>query len=165
MKVVLFLQKVFKVTKSELTIIAILLLGLGVGLLNQAFGVSKSIDNYRFEKVNKVIDSVTKADRTTFVGTDIRGNAIEELIVGDTLVKKEQLYPKKETKELPAGVVININTASRVQLMKLPGIGEKTAQKIIDYRAENPFRSINDIMNVKGIGPKKFEKMRASIKE
>ncbi|MEI6090927.1 MAG: ComEA family DNA-binding protein [bacterium] len=164
MKIVLFLQKVFKVTKSELTIIALLLLGLGAGLINQAFGVSKSVDNYRFEKVNKVIDSVTKADRSTFIGTDIRGNSFEELSAGDSLVKKEELYPKKAKKEVPAGVIININTASRVQLMKLPGIGEKTAQKIIDYRAENPFRSINDIMNVKGIGPKKFEKMRASIK-
>jgi comEA protein len=164
MKIVLFLQRIFKVTKSELTIIALLLLGLGAGLINQAFSVSETVDKYRFDKVNKVIDSVAKADRSTFVGTDIRGNSFEELTVGDTLVKKEELYPKKAKKEVPAGLIININTASRVQLMKLPGIGEKTAQKIIDYRAENPFQSIEDIMNVKGIGPKKFEKMRATIK-
>lgn len=164
MKIVLFLQRIFKVTKSELTIIALLLLGLGAGLINQAFSVSENVDKYRFDKVNKVIDSVAKADRSTFVGTDIRGNSFEELTVGDTLVKKEELYPKKAKKEVPAGLIININTASRVQLMKLPGIGEKTAQKIIDYRAENPFQRIDDIMNVKGIGPKKFEKMRATIK-
>lgn len=164
MKIVLFLQKLFKVTKSELTIIALLLVGLGAGLANQSFGVSKAIDNFRYKQVNKMIDSIVKADRSTFVGTDIRGSSLEDLSAGDTLVKKEQLFPKKERKEVPAGVLININTASRVQLMKLPGIGEKTAQKIIDYRAENPFQSIDDIMNVKGIGPKKFEKMRASIR-
>ncbi len=164
MKIVLFFQKVFKVTKSELTIIGILLLGLSIGMINQNFGVSKSLDNYQYKKINQVIDSVVKADRSTFVGTDIQGNTIEELSVGDTLVKKEQLFPKKERKTIAAGVFININSASRVQLMNLPGIGEKTAQKIIDYRTGNPFRSIEDIMNVKGIGPKKFEKMRASIK-
>jgi len=47
--------------------------------------------------------------------------------------------------------------------MKLPGIGQKTAEAIINYRTESKFSKIEDIMNVKGIGPKKFEKIKDFI--
>ena len=44
--------------------------------------------------------------------------------------------------------------------MTLKGIGEKTAQKIIDYRQETPFKMIEDITNVSGIGEKMYLKVR-----
>ena len=60
--------------------------------------------------------------------------------------------------------VININTASAEELTVLNGIGEKTADKIIEYRNENgKFSSIDEIMNVSGIGEKKFEKIKEHI--
>ncbi len=58
---------------------------------------------------------------------------------------------------------ININSASANQLMELPGVGESTANKIISYRNENRFDKIEDIMNVAGIGEKKFEDMKEYI--
>lgn len=58
---------------------------------------------------------------------------------------------------------ININSADLSELTKIPGIGEKTAQKILDYRANNSFSSIEDIKNVPGIGDKKFESMKDYI--
>lgn len=59
---------------------------------------------------------------------------------------------------------ININTATQSDLENLPGIGESTAIKIINYRNENgKFKSIEDIKNVKGIGDSKFEKIRELI--
>ena len=55
---------------------------------------------------------------------------------------------------------ININNASLIELDSLPGVGEVTAQKIIDYREENTkFKSIEEIKNVKGIGENKFKIM------
>jgi len=55
---------------------------------------------------------------------------------------------------------IHINSADAAALMQLPGIGEKKAQAILDYRAQNgPFRNVTDIVKVKGIGAKMLEKM------
>ena len=59
--------------------------------------------------------------------------------------------------------LVNINTASREQLMTLPGIGEVTADAIIEYRQANSFERIEDIMNVTGIGEAKFNSIRELI--
>lgn len=60
---------------------------------------------------------------------------------------------------------ININTASKDELIRLPGVGEVTAERIIIYREEHgPFTTIEEIQNVKGIGKKKFERIAPYIK-
>jgi len=59
---------------------------------------------------------------------------------------------------------ININSATKNELMKLPGIGEATAERIILYREEKGlFKHINEMKNVKGIGEKKFNKLKPYI--
>ncbi|GAA0090696.1 helix-hairpin-helix domain-containing protein [Paraclostridium bifermentans] len=59
---------------------------------------------------------------------------------------------------------ININGASKEELDSLPGVGEVTAQKILDYREENKeFKSIDEIKNVKGIGENKFNDLKDYI--
>jgi len=59
---------------------------------------------------------------------------------------------------------VNINLATKEQLKTLDGIGDATAQKIIDYRKENGnFGSVEDIKNVSGIGENKYEKIKEKI--
>lgn len=60
---------------------------------------------------------------------------------------------------------VNINTADKTTLGTLPGVGEVTSQKIIDYREKNgPFKAIEDIKKISGIGDKKFEQLQDKIK-
>lgn len=59
--------------------------------------------------------------------------------------------------------LVNINKADKEELKKLNGVGDSTAEKIIQYREENKFETIEDIMNVSGIGEKKFEAIKDSI--
>lgn len=69
----------------------------------------------------------------------------------------------QETAPPRSSGLININTASAEELTALPGIGEKTAQAIIEYRSIAPFYSIEEIKEVKGIGDKKYEKIKDMI--
>ena len=59
---------------------------------------------------------------------------------------------------------VDLNTADLEQLDTLPGVGPVTAQAIFDYREENgPFQSVDDLVNVYGIGEKTVEKLREYV--
>lgn len=68
-------------------------------------------------------------------------------------------------KPAPAGgKLVNINTAGSDQLESLPRIGPKVAQRIIEFRKANgPFKKTADLMKVKGIGAKMFEKLQPLV--
>ncbi len=62
---------------------------------------------------------------------------------------------------LTLGLALDVNTASAPDLDALPGIGPALAQRIVDYRrTRGPFKKIDDLINVSGIGPKLLEKIK-----
>lgn len=75
-------------------------------------------------------------------------------------ISDEVVFEKTEEND---NELVNINKASSEELQTLNGIGEATAKKIIDYRKDNKFESIEDIMNVPGIGESKFDNIKEYI--
>jgi competence ComEA-like helix-hairpin-helix protein len=63
-----------------------------------------------------------------------------------------------------AGGIVNINTATKDQLMRLPGVGAVLAERILIYREElGEFTTVNQLLNVKGISKKKLEELKPLV--
>jgi comEA protein len=59
---------------------------------------------------------------------------------------------------------VNLNSATAAQLQTLPGVGASAAQRVLEYRQKNgPFKKIEELMNVKGIGEKSFLKLKPLV--
>jgi len=96
-------------------------------------------------------------------------NIKDEKILEKKVDSKQELsnfrVKKKVNKKKKTSVIkeksINLNTAGFVALTKLPGIGKKTANNIIEFRnGRNGFNNLNQLKDVKGIGEAKFEKIK-----
>ncbi|MDO4569540.1 MAG: helix-hairpin-helix domain-containing protein [Planctomycetia bacterium] len=90
----------------------------------------------------------------------------EELESRNRAVSEEKVPIERQQKDdfFEEGFLVDINNASEAELRVLPGVGEITAQKIVqDRNTYGPFRTIEELDRVPGIGPKKLEKMRAHI--
>jgi competence protein ComEA len=80
-----------------------------------------------------------------------RSKHLNSAVLSDTVVKTEALKGKRK---------INLNTASKDELVSLPGIGESIAEQIMIFRDEHgAFSSLEQLRKIKGIGAKKFEKL------
>ena len=85
---------------------------------------------------------------------------ISDPVVPDPIPEPESSLPEMP----PASSKININTASETELQTITGIGPVLSGRIVEYRTLNgPFQSVDDLVNVKGIGPATLEKMRNEI--
>ena len=74
-----------------------------------------------------------------------------------------QAASRAAAKSVVSGTV-NINTAAAAEFVGLPGIGAKMAARIVEYRQKNgPFKKVEDLMNVRGIGEKNFLKLKPQI--
>lgn len=58
---------------------------------------------------------------------------------------------------------VNINTASQEELIALPGVGPSKAKAIIDYRNAHPFKTVEEVKNVRGIGDHLYETLKGKI--
>jgi len=77
---------------------------------------------------------------------------------------KQELYDFSDDELKSILTKVKVNSASVEELVLLPGIGKKTAEKIVEYRKSNgKFNSANDLLNVSGIGEKKLEKIKSFL--
>jgi competence protein ComEA len=89
---------------------------------------------------------------------------IVSLLAASPHASAAQTATRTAAKASPAAGVVNLNTASAADLEGLPGIGAKTAARIIEYRQKNgPFKKIEELMNVRGVGEKNFLKLKPQI--
>ena len=115
-----------------------------IDVVNKAGGLTSEADLDRINLARKVADE--EKIYIPRIGEDIDENKEEIQTVQDS-----------GSEEGNSGGKININTASKEEIMTLPGIGEVLATRIIEYRENNKFATIEDIKNVSGIAQRKFE--------
>ena len=150
-------QEVFGVTKNELrvavTIVSLTLASLAYRwIANPADPLNQLLN----QQLSHVVDSLTAAKKSIQETRDSSSSIDTNSFVPQMVFHPPSKYQKKEMPKAP----IDVNIATKQELMRLPGVGEKMAENIIQYRSTKKFGKTDDMMLVKGIGKKKFEKMK-----
>lgn len=138
--------------KILLFLTVVFFIGLGIRLL-KAETDAKYI-NFNYSSTDSLFAA---ADSAAEVKDSVDKAVTEDYFIRHETYKAKSKIPLKEKS-------ININKAGKEELMMLPGIGVKTAEKIIEYRdAKGKFKRVDELLEVKGIGGKKLEKIKKII--
>ncbi|GBD88329.1 helix-hairpin-helix motif protein [bacterium BMS3Abin03] len=147
-------------TVTEIKVLLFLAFALLLGVSYEYYKQSRLPEYKQFDYSEQ--DSLFKS-----LTGEIKEKLEEEIAKNNVDSKQEVLdfkprdFKKEKKKSPPAEKSIDINKADINILKRLPGIGEKTAQKIIDLRKERSgFNNLNELMDVKGIGKSKFNKIK-----
>lgn len=113
-------------------------------------------------------DGTTEAAASTSIPSKDAVSAVSAVSANRDYIELPVLSETKQemtaVTEDTGNALVNLNTASKEELMTLPGVGESKALKIITYREENGgFNAIEDIMNITGIKEKMFDKIKDHI--
>ncbi len=119
---------------------------------------------YRLHEGDRVFDAVARAGGAT-AGADLSAVNLAAPLVDGTQVVVPKIAAVGGPETSPSAVAppakVSLGSATAVQLETLPGVGPVTAQKIIDWRTTHgPFRSVDALDDVSGIGPKRIEQLR-----
>lgn len=159
-KLFFWLEKL-QISKNERIIITSLLgVVLSVSLITWLL---KDRLNYSEENYSKIEEEFKRRSEEIKRDKEVQdakyeGNEITEQNV------KEKSESKIKENEVIEPVIVNINTADIKELQKLKGIGFTFAKRIVDYRNENgKFESIDELLNVKGIGKKRLETLKEFV--
>jgi competence protein ComEA len=139
-------------------------------------GEVKKADVYYLDEGSIVKDLITEAGGLTDKADLSSVNQAKKLVNNECIVigSKDKVSANniaQSSKDISVssvvsdtGALVNLNTASKEELDKIPGIGTVTAEKIIEYREKNNgFKTIDDIKKVDRIGDKLFEKIKDKI--
>lgn len=87
------------------------------------------------------------------------------VVLASSAVMAEQAPSSSPAVEVASQSVVDVNSATAEQLQTLPGVGPRTAERIIEYRRDNgSFKKIEELMSVRGIGERSFLRLRALVK-
>ena len=132
-------------------------------LIVHVSGSVKRAGVYQLEKDKRVIDAIEKAGGMLEEADSDALNLAEKIKDGMKIyVPKKGEKPTTST-NLKSQSYIDLNLAEKEELMTLPGVGEKTADKIIAYREAQPFEKVEDLLKVSGFGKKKMEALKGLI--
>lgn len=164
-------------TKKEIRIIvfsvSVLTIGLIIKHFNQIvsgetgknYDYSQSDDKFRNYSLQKNLNPPDIYSDTGNSNEESSNDLMHNLLRGDDSIKSIPDSLKNPNENEIYIEPVNLNTATKEQLIELPGIGESTAEKILIYRDERKgFKNIEELMKIKGIGRKKFEKIKRIIK-
>ena len=115
---------------------------------------------YNQKEVKSYFDKKEKENLITEACNQLSSSQNDACLQEDDFLSQEEEKTDSNEKETKK---ININTATKEELMSLPGIGEAKAELILTYRKETPFKQIEDLKNVKGIGESLFEGLKDQI--
>ena len=138
-------------------------------IINLSGGLTKEADTSLINLAKKIEDEMVII---IYTKEEVKNSNIVDTVI--KVVEKECVCPNIENdgcindkieNTIENNNLININTATLEILMTIPGIGESKAKSIIEYRNENGnFNSIEDLLNVNGIGEKLYEQIKIHIK-
>jgi competence protein ComEA len=158
------LSKKIGFTQSEIKVVffmvSVLILGFGYKkiFVDNKKSLSKIID---YSEQNRLFNDYSSNDLNS---DSLKSNDEKVDYKQEVLDFNTQSFKNIQKKILPALNSINLNKAGLSDFVKLPGIGEKTAHNIIEYRnSVKKFQSLNELLNVKGIGNSKLEKIKKYI--
>lgn len=132
-------------------------------------GEIKNPGVYKMKQNSRIQDLIKKAGGITDGANVLKLNLAKKLKDEDYIYVEKKTngqtdIPNQSSESSMDSEKVNINTASKEELKKVPGIGDTTAQKIIDYREKNgEFKTIQDLKKIGRIGDKTIEKMKDKI--
>lgn len=138
-----------------------------IDVIEMSGGLTENADTSVINLSKKITDEMVIIIYSKSEVKDFEKTKEKEKTVQEKCIKKDENSLKNDaciTDSVKTSGKVSINSATKEELMTLTGIGEAKAEDIIKYREENgPFRTIEDIKNVSGIGDSLFAKIKENI--
>jgi competence protein ComEA len=156
------LSELIGFTQNEIKVIFFLLIVFTIGFVYKSFvqsGNKSPYKKFNYSKEDSLFQLSDKSSDFLEKNTEIKDTIVD--YKQEVLDFNKTNLSQNSPKNIPEENSINLNTAGIDELSRLPGIGNKTAEKMINLRnKEGNFKSLEELLKVKGIGKSKFNKIK-----